>query len=76
VTVRFSLPNRSRTVLQVFDRSGRRLARILEGSVPAGSHEAFWDGRDEAGRRMPSGVYLLSLNTTELADTRAFLLLR
>jgi flagellar hook assembly protein FlgD len=39
-----------------------RLVKVLvEGEIPAGSHEAVWDGRDASGRAAPSGSYLARL---------------
>jgi flagellar hook assembly protein FlgD len=31
---------------------------LVEGEMPAGTHEAVWDGRDASGRSAPSGSYL------------------
>jgi len=36
---------------------------------PAGEHTALWDGRDEAGRDAPSGVYLVQLRGGGFAET-------
>jgi hypothetical protein len=41
--------------------AGRLLKVLVEGEIPAGSHEAVWDGRDAAGRAVPSGSYLARL---------------
>lgn len=44
--------------VDVFDLSGRLVRRLLDASVPAGDHTARWDGRDDDGSSVPSGVYL------------------
>jgi flagellar hook assembly protein FlgD len=43
--------------LAVFDLQGRRVATLLAGELPQGSHTAAWAGRDEAGREVAAGVY-------------------
>ncbi len=44
--------------LSIFGPDGRRVARVLPlSNLAAGSHQAVWDGRDDAGRTVPSGIY-------------------
>lgn len=43
----------------IFDAAGRRVRRLHEGGVSAGSHDWRWDSRDDAGRRLEGGVYFL-----------------
>jgi hypothetical protein len=64
--VRFSMARRSPVVLQVFDVSGRTVRTVLDGAtLEAGTHEAVWDGMDDAGARMGSGLYFLRITTRE-----------
>ncbi|MBU0742300.1 DUF362 domain-containing protein [bacterium] len=60
-TIRFVLPTAGRVELRVHDASGARIASLLGGHLDAGGHEASWDGRDDDGREMPSGVYYYRL---------------
>jgi len=61
-TVRFAIPTAGRVELTVFDVAGRRVARVLDGRLDAGSHAAVWDGRDSGGSRVAAGVYLVRLS--------------
>ena len=66
-------PAAARLTLKVFDLQGR-LVRILVDKVPgAGTHSVFWDGTDEAGKKVASGVYLYRLQAGEQAQTRKLL---
>lgn len=60
-TLRFEIPAAGRVQLEVFDARGRRVARLQDAALPAGSHETTWDGRDDAGQPAPSGVYFARL---------------
>jgi hypothetical protein len=60
-TLRFDLPVGGRVRLGVYDVAGRLLRTLLDVDLPAGSHEAVWDGRDAAGRGMGSGAYFARL---------------
>ena len=59
--VRYSLPREGRADLAVYDLQGRRVRTLAQGAAPAGEHLATWDGRDEGGGLLPSGVYLVRL---------------
>jgi len=61
VTVRFVLPAPADVDLAAYDCRGRRLATLAAGPRSAGAHRATWDGRDDGGRPLAGGVYLLRL---------------
>jgi len=44
--------------LRVYDVLGRRVRRVWQGPLRAGSHRLVWDGRDEQGEEVAAGVYL------------------
>jgi hypothetical protein len=58
----FELPVAGHARLSVYDLSGRRVALIHDGSLAAGPNNFEWDGSDEAGSPLASGVYLARLN--------------
>lgn len=60
-TLRFELTAGATVELAVFDLSGRRIATLAAGPRAAGRHEEVWQGCDDAGRSVPSGVYLARL---------------
>ena len=62
--------------LEVFALTGRRVAVLHEGRKEAGSHRLRWDGRDERGRSLASGVYVYRLVMREAVQTRKLTLLR
>ncbi len=58
-TLVFELAATGPARLDIYSVKGRRLRRLLDGPLEAGRHELQWNGRDDAGRRLPSGVYLV-----------------
>ncbi len=50
--------------LSVFDLRGRQVRLLQEGFLPGGEHHVRWDGRNDRGREMPSGVYTCRLSTS------------
>ena len=73
-TIRFELPADARATLRVFDLAGHLVRTLIDEERPAGPHAATWDGRDEQGRRLPSGVYLCRLDAGGHAATRKLVL--
>ncbi|MFB3910336.1 MAG: FlgD immunoglobulin-like domain containing protein [Candidatus Eisenbacteria bacterium] len=59
--IRFRLGNPSEVDLAVYDASGRRVANLASGRLAAGEHLAHWDGQNDAGHRVPAGVYFCRL---------------
>lgn len=60
-TIVFALPQAGPATLEVFDMQGRLVRTLWRGELAAGSHEMLWNGRDDAGRAVPSGGYLARL---------------
>ncbi len=75
-TLSFDLPTTGPASLEVYDVSGRRVSRLFEGTIEAGHHEQAWDGRDDAGNDLPSGVYLALLKSGETRESTRLVLLR
>jgi choice-of-anchor B domain-containing protein len=63
--------NAARIRLSVYDVQGRSVRRLADGSLAAGRHELPWDGRDDGGRPLASGIYYLRLETTGLGSVAA-----
>jgi hypothetical protein len=74
--VRFSLPRTGETALVVYDVQGRTARTLFHGTLPAGSHDVSWDGRDDAGRPVASGFYFYRLTLAGRSVTGRGLLVR
>lgn len=56
--------------MRLFDVMGRELRTLVNGIVPAGRHEATWDGLDANGRKVPAGAYFYQLNAAGKSASR------
>ena len=74
--IHFSLVNGGPASLTVFDVSGRAVRRLLNGPAAPGSHTVVWDGRDDAGHALPSGIYLYRLDADHRSETRKMILVQ
>jgi len=79
-TIQFSVPgmasDEALVELVVFDVQGRLVRSLLAERLSAGDHSIVWDGRDDAGRMVSSGLYLYRLNAGDQSDVRKMMLLK
>ena len=74
--ISYQLTANSFVTLKVFDILGREVATLVNGVHSAGTHAAQWDGRNERGESVSSGVYLYVLTTPYQTQTRKMLVVR
>jgi hypothetical protein len=73
----FILPERASVTLDIYDVSGRLVRRLVNGEeMEAGPREIFWDGANEAGRPVSSGVYYCRLCAGKETVNRKLVLAR
>jgi len=79
-TIRYSIPSALSgpqfVTLTIYDILGRRVRTLLAGVKAAGVYEIQWDGKDDAGRVLPSGLYFLRLCAGGEAAVRSMMLLK
>ena len=73
-TIPFTVAEHGPIELDVFDLLGRPVRSLVSGPVPAGDHAVIWDGSDESGSRVGSGVYLYRLRGHGVDHTRKLML--
>ncbi|MEK9135710.1 MAG: FlgD immunoglobulin-like domain containing protein [Bacteroidota bacterium] len=74
--IRFALSKTEPTQLDVFDILGRHVRSLVKEQLSAGDHEVVWDGQNDEGRSVASGVYLYRLVAGQSVNTKRMLLLR
>ena len=73
----FALSGRGEVDLEIYNLAGQKVATLVNGVREAGAHSIRWDGTDERGRLLGSGVYLYRLRAGDThRETRKLLLLR
>jgi hypothetical protein len=65
VTLELSLPTGGATEISLFNVHGQRVAQLARGAFPPGVHRVLWDGTDERGTRVGSGVYFARARTPD-----------
>jgi len=71
-----SLPEAGPVRVELFDPQGRRVRTIFDDVLPAGVQSFAWNGRNDGGVKLGSGVYWIHSSSREWKDSRRVLLLR
>lgn len=74
--LRLELPRAGEAEVAVYDGAGQRVRTLQAGWLPAGSYTLSWDGRDERGQAVGTGVYVARLRAGGTESLRKMLLLR
>jgi len=72
----FETRNEGQVLAGVYDVAGRRICRLSDAILRPGSHHLLWDGRDESGRAVSAGIYLVRVSTAEGSTRARFVMVR
>jgi len=75
-TIKFDIPHDSHVKLVVYNIRGQVVKTLVNASLLKGSHTALWNGVDDNGRSVSSGIYFYRLHTGNTTLTRKCLLLK
>ncbi len=75
-TIRYTLPRAGQVRLVIFNLTGQLVVELVNGDESAGLHTVVWDGRDQRGLRVASGLYLYKLESNQLSASRKMLFIR
>jgi hypothetical protein len=79
-TLSFEIPGiegeRSLVSLKIYDLRGRCVRTLVDSELPAGSHSVQWDGRNDLGEQVSSGIYLYSLRAGDETFARKMTLVK
>jgi len=72
----FSIPQDAPVSLLIYSLDGRRVRGLVQEHLGAGTHHVRWDGQDDGGRRVSSGVYFARLEAGNISQTRKVVMLK
>jgi len=75
-TIHYDLPEQSQVTLMIYDIRGREIRELVNNTQDAGYKSVIWDGTDEFGRSVGTGIYLYQIQAGDFTQTRKMLLLK
>jgi PKD repeat protein len=74
--IEYRLPEMGRVTLTVYDASGRKIRTLVDGMKSAGAYMAVWEGRNDAGEQVGSGIYMLQIRAGGFSKMAKMLLVK
>lgn len=75
-TIRFSLPQGGPVSLKIYNIRGQLVKTLVDGFTEAGRHQAVWNGTDEAGTTVASGIYFCRFSANGFVEVKKMALVR
>lgn len=75
-TIQYHLQKEDKVTISIYNLHGRLVILLLSEIKPPGLHSIFWNGRDEKGNRVASGMYFYRIKTGNFAETKRMTILR
>jgi hypothetical protein len=72
----YDIPEKGSLSMAVFDRTGRRVRTLLDQHVEPGRYTVEWEGRNEQGSAVPSGVYFVKMRINGRSESRKLTLIK
>jgi len=64
------LPKTTQVVLKIYNTFGQEVRTLVHAQQPAGVNAVVWDGKDQSGKEVSSGIYIYRLQTGEFMQSR------
>ena len=75
-TINYSLKEDSKVSLNIYNIKGQKVKQLVSDQLSAGQHSAIWNGKDDNGKSVSSGIYFYKLKTENYEKTKRMVLLK
>jgi hypothetical protein len=75
-TIKYELPEKAQVSLRVYDVSGKLIRTLIHQETEAGIHKAIWNGKDDNGRKVASGLYFYRFESEDFSETHKMIMLK
>ena len=75
-TIEYALPEKARVTIDVYNILGQRVRRLVNEEMPAGVHMTVWNGTNENGRAVSTGLYFYRVTAGDNIDQKKMLLIK
>ena len=74
--ISFSLPSDDRAEIAIYNVTGQRVRLLVSTEMKAGMHDVSWDGRNDAGNSLPSGIYFYRMRTSSFNEVKKLIMIK
>jgi len=72
--IKFSIPQIANVELVIYNVLGQKVRTLVRGKLSAGFHQVVWDGTNDEGWKVSTGVYLLKMKSNDFIQTRKMMI--
>jgi hypothetical protein len=74
--IRYTIDGKAHVSISIYDIKGRKICSLVNETRNAGTYESAWNGKDENGMLLPSGIYYIQMTTGHRVETKKVVLLK
>jgi hypothetical protein len=75
-TIQYALPQPANVEWAIYNLLGQKVRTLVDREQPAGCHDVVWDGRNDAGMPVGSGIYLYRMKAGRFVETRKMVMMQ
>lgn len=75
-TIKYQLPKSTEVSLQIYNLLGQLVRTLVDEKQMAGNYAVIWDGKEENGQLVASGIYVYKIHTKAFVKTKKMVLIR
>ena len=75
-TIRFSIPVSSEVIIKIYNLLGNEIKSLVFDYLPAGEHSAHWNGTDNSGQKVSSGLYIYRMKAGKYSDVKKMMFIK
>ncbi|MDI3504038.1 MAG: serine protease [Candidatus Cloacimonadota bacterium] len=75
-TLSFSLQNAGEVSLVIYNQKGQKVRSLIHETMPSGKHQIVWNGKDDNGRQVSSGLYFYRMKSGKYSSTRKMIMMK
>jgi len=75
-TIAYYIPVKSNVKMAIYNIKGQCVKDLINNEIPKGNHKIIWDGKDNTGRSVSSGLYFVRIGTGSKVDTHKVMMIK
>jgi len=75
-TIRFSVKEATPVTIEIYNTKGQLVKTLINEAKEAGNHSVVWNGKDNSGRSVSSGVYFYKMNAGKYSSTKKMIMMK
>ena len=75
-TISFSLKETGNVKIEIFNIRGQKVKTLINGLLPAKNHQIVWNGKDDKGKSVSSGIYFYKMRSANYTASRKMILMK